>query len=159
MRVFLAYPFTQLLDSNGLLKGESKEFILSSIKQIEQRGHSVFSAQRREDFGEALMTPEIATELDFNEMKNADLVVAFPGQFPISGGVHVELGWASALQKQIILFIHKDERYSPMVDGLHTVTSVTYVEFDDTDSYADLGNKIIEEINRKNQSLISNYIS
>lgn len=146
MRVFLAYPFTQLLNpETGLIDEKNTDFLNNTINQIEELGHSVFSAQFREKFGAELMAPDPATFEDFNEMKGADLAVAFPGQFPISGGVHVELGWGSAFGKPFILFLHKDESYSPMVEGLHTVTPVKYVRFGD-ESQAELTQKIVDEI-------------
>lgn len=132
MRIFFAYPFTQLLNhQSGLIEKENIDFIMRVIKELKGMGHSVFSAQLREEFGAKLMNADSATYEDFNEMRSSDLVLAFPGQFPISGGVHVELGWASALGKRIILFLHKDQDYSPMVEGLHTVSNVKYISFGD----------------------------
>lgn len=148
MRIFLAYPFTQLLNQEtGLIDQANTNFLLETINQLTQFGHSVFSAQFRESFGAKLMEAAPATFEDFNEMKGADLVIAFPGQFPISGGVHVELGWGSALGKPFILFLHKYEDYSPMVEGLHTVTEVKYVRFGD-ETKEELLNKIIDEVRK-----------
>ncbi|MCZ0756138.1 nucleoside 2-deoxyribosyltransferase [Anoxybacillus sp. J5B_2022] len=149
MRIFFAYPFTKLLNSStGIIDEGNTNFILNAVNKLEEMGNSVFSAQCREKFGKELMDPDTATKLDFEEMKNADLVIAFPGQFPISGGVHVELGWASALGKPIIAFLHKDEMYTPMIQGLHTVTNVKYVTFDDNDTDLDIINKIITEVEK-----------
>ena len=64
---------------------------------------------------------------DFKEMKESDVVLAFPGN-PISGGVHIELGWASALNKKIYLFLEKNASYSPLIEGMKTITDVRIVE-------------------------------
>lgn len=45
---------------------------------------------------------------------------------PASGGVHVELGWASANKKDIEIFLNKNSNYSPMVTGLSEITNVHY---------------------------------
>ncbi|MBU7315050.1 MULTISPECIES: nucleoside 2-deoxyribosyltransferase [Paenibacillus] len=147
MRIFLAYPFTKLLDADGNFHESAKHFITNAVKRLEERGHSVFSAQVREVFGEELMEPDLATRLDYQEMGNADLVVAFPGWAPISGGVHVELGWASAKGKPILLFLHEDESYTPMVTGLGMVTQVKPILFGDADMDR-LVDQILEEVDQ-----------
>ncbi|WP_106767830.1 nucleoside 2-deoxyribosyltransferase [Paenibacillus faecalis] len=147
MRVFLAFPFTKLLSANNVFDEFMKNSLLRIIHALEKEGHSVFSAQFREEFGEKLMTPEVATYLDYNEMLNTDLVVAFPGWKPISGGVHVELGWASSMKKPIILFLHEEEDYTPMVTGLYKVTDVHYIKFND-DQIGDLSTMVIENVNK-----------
>ncbi|OKP91075.1 hypothetical protein A3844_04330 [Paenibacillus helianthi] len=153
MRIFLAYPFTQLLNQEtGLIDEKNTNLLLGMIDQIKEMGHTVFSAQFREHFGAKLMEAAPATYEDFKEMEGTDLVVAFPGQFPISGGVHVELGWGSALGKQFIIFLHKDESYSPMVEGLHTLTNVKYVRFG-SETQEELTQKVVDEISVHNKIL------
>jgi len=130
MKIFFAYPFTQLIESKtGLCDDTTVGFINTVIRKFNADGHSVFSAHLREKFGEEIMDAKTATRLDYDEMVTTDMVVAFPGQFPISGGVHVEMGWASALKKPIVLLLHAEQQYSPMIEGLHTVTNVKYIRF------------------------------
>ncbi|MGN7382681.1 Nucleoside 2-deoxyribosyltransferase [Chlamydia abortus] len=155
MRIFLAYPFTQLLREDGLLEGKATSFLNQAIDALTANGYSVFSAQKREAFGLELMTPEVATKLDFIEMQKADLVVAFPGWFPISGGVHVELGWASALSRPLILFLHKEQEYSPLVMGLGTVTQVKEVRFGNEDLDR-LVSMITNEVEAYRKKLLTN---
>lgn len=76
------------------------------------------------------MPPHQCTYLDFEGIKESDVIVAYPGS-PISGGVHIELGWASALNKPIVLLLKKDEEYSPLIIGLHTKTSVFTMFFEE----------------------------
>ena len=45
---------------------------------------------------------DTCTELDFEEMKTADLVVAIPED---SKGTAVELGWASCMKLKYCLFL------------------------------------------------------
>jgi nucleoside 2-deoxyribosyltransferase len=131
MRVFLAYPFTQLLDPiEGVVCGPHQDMIRQVIQCLRSAGCSVFSAQEREAFGADLMPPDVCTRLDLREMREADVVVAFPGENPISGGVHIELGWASAFGKPIVLVLRRDASYSPLLVGLDTVASVSKITHD-----------------------------
>lgn len=130
MKIFLAYPFSQFLDENNVADEKNTEIINLVIDTLEKNGDDVFSAQRREKFGLELMPPHQCTYLDFEGIKESDVIVAYPGS-PISGGVHIELGWASALNKPIVLLLKKDEEYSPLIIGLHTKTSVFTMFFEE----------------------------
>ncbi|WP_240420359.1 nucleoside 2-deoxyribosyltransferase [Paenibacillus periandrae] len=145
MRIFLAFPFTKLLTEDNIFDENMKDFLVNTINALTNKGHSVFSAQLREEFGDKLMTPDVATNLDHMEMCKADLVVAFPGWKPISGGVHVELGWASSMKKPIIAFLHDDQEYTPMITGLHKVTNVEYVHFNDK-SINELTSMVVDNV-------------
>ncbi len=148
MRIFLAYPFTQLLvPESGLVEPRATSFLLTAVEELTRRGHSVFSAHRREAFGKELMAPDVATFLDYEEMCKADYVVAFPGNKLISGGVHIELGWAAAMRKPIAMFLAHTQSYSPLVTGLHKITEVKYIFFhEDGDDV--LVTRVVAEIDR-----------
>ncbi len=93
------------------------------------------------------MTADECTLDDFKEMNESDVILAFPGN-PISGGVHIELGWASALHKKIYIFLEKTANYSPLITGLKTVTDVELVEITEdfsVNSMIDLVEKVIRE--------------
>jgi len=98
-RIFLGHPFTNLL-KNNLVRNETKNRILKIIKLLELKGYDVSCALVREKFGEQLMSHEECTPLDFLEIRKCDIFLAFPSN---SGGVHIELGWASALGNYIVL--------------------------------------------------------
>jgi hypothetical protein len=68
----------------------------------------VFLAHYREKWGKDLMCADECTMDDYREMKLSDYDIAFPGK-PISGGVHIELGWASSMKKNILLMLDKEE--------------------------------------------------
>ncbi len=134
MRVFFAFPFTDLIcPQTHIVDSITRSFIASTIAALTATGHSVFSAHVREKWGAKLCSPGAATCADLSEMRRADLVVAFPGRNSVSGGVHVELGWASALGKAVILFLNDGISYSPLVSGLGAICPcqvVTYTGFD-----------------------------
>lgn len=121
MKIFLAAPFTQYISSDGVMAGDMKELLLELVGCFRDQGWRVFLAHEREDWGRSLYPPETCTPLDLEEMRTAEVVVCIPGT---SGGVHVELGWASALRKPILLLLEEGRSYSPLVQGLHEVTPV-----------------------------------
>lgn len=128
MKFFLAYSFSALIDSKtGLVDEGNKQFLESMRNRILDKKEEVFLAHFREKWGKELMTADECTFDDFKEMNESDVVLAFPGN-PISGGVHIELGWASALKKKIYIFLDKDAAYSPLIEGMKTITDVRIVE-------------------------------
>jgi nucleoside 2-deoxyribosyltransferase len=119
MKIFLGAPFSDYFDGKEFNK-DMKQTIENIVKALKQDGHTVRSAHLRENFGDNLMKAEMCTPLDYQEILDCDLFVAIPSN-PISGGVHIELGWASALQKQVLLCLNDNDTYSPLIHGLHTV--------------------------------------
>lgn len=128
MRIFIAYPFTSKLRENGLLPKEYVEELMTLKRELEKMGNKVILAHEREGWGKDILPPEVCTKLDFEEIVKADLILAYPGN-PPSGGVHIELGWASALGKRIIIIKKSNDNYSPLVDGLWEITSVKYISY------------------------------
>jgi nucleoside 2-deoxyribosyltransferase len=146
MRVFLAFPFTDLVRSDtGMLHTPAIDFISVTVEALKEAGHSVFSAHAREEWGLNLFTPEMAAPADFEEMRRADIVVAFPGHDPISGGVHVELGWASALGKPMVLYLNQGTEYSPLVVGMGALSECIAYRISDY-TQADLPKHIVNAV-------------
>ncbi len=131
MQIFLGAPFTQDINKNtSIVHTHKVNFIINLIEQLEQKGHVVRNAHKREKFGKELMHPLVCTKEDFKEIQDCDLFLAIVGN-PPSGGVQVELGWASALNKRIILLLHEETEYSPLVNGLSSVTDSKIIRFRD----------------------------
>jgi len=137
MRIFLGAPFSNHLKETKF-DSELRNTIESIIFSLKEKGHDVRSAHVREKFGEQLMTPDVCTPLDFKEIQDCDLFIAIPSN-PPSGGVHIELGWASAINKEILMCIHNGGIYSPLIHGLEKVSSVKNIHFD---TYPELVEKI-----------------
>lgn len=130
MRIFFGAPFTKYLDGKtGKVIKEKQEFIEKMICFLEEKGHYARNAHSREKFGKDLMPAHVCTKLDLEEIQQCDLFIAMPGN-PPSGGVHIELGWASAIGKKIILLLRKNGEYSPLIKGLDTVGDVTTIIFE-----------------------------
>lgn len=129
--IFLAGPFLQLLDpATGEMPAGARAPFDVLIKHFEAQGISVHNAHRREAWGAELMRPEECTRLDQEEILKADAMVALPG-FPASPGTHIELGWASAFDKPIVLLLERGREYTFLVQGLHTVAAVESVVYTD----------------------------
>jgi nucleoside 2-deoxyribosyltransferase len=127
MRVFIAYPLAKLISSKTGMMEESHINLIKEMKAyLVSLGHEVFSAHEREKWGKEFNKDDCAS-LDFAEMKRADLLIAFP---ETSGGVHVELGWASAMEKPIIIFLENGKYYSPLVQSMGKIGDIRIVFFE-----------------------------
>lgn len=125
---FLAGPFKSLVDPRtSRMWPEDVRRFEALIGVLEDAGYRVHNAHRREAWGEQFLTPEACTEADYQEIAGCALFVALPGQ-PPSPGTHVEIGWASALGRPIVLLLEEDQEYAFLVRGLHVVADVSTVD-------------------------------
>ncbi len=151
MKVFFAMPYSQLCDTNKYeVKKEYRCFFEKLIKRVKDEGYEYFLAHEREKWGKDYSNAEESTMIDFKTIKECDLVCVIPG-VPNSGGVHVEIGWASSNSKKMNIFLKKDYNYSPMVEGIHLLTDTNYYYYDNdySDALVDL---IIDSIKNRLQS-------
>jgi nucleoside 2-deoxyribosyltransferase len=126
--VFVAGPFYKLVDpETKQMKPEDRSRFERLIGYFETGGWNVFNAHKREHWGEAFLQPEEFTKLDYDEIAASDVVVAVPGP-PASLGTHIELGWASALGKPIVLLLERGEEYALMLYGLGHIAPTVIVE-------------------------------
>jgi nucleoside 2-deoxyribosyltransferase len=121
-RVFLAAPYSQWMDPlSGCVLPLWRDRLDSLRRALMGRGAEVFSAHHNEAWGAQWLAAHLCTPVDFAAMKRADVVCAVVGA-PASGGVAVELGWASALGKPVMLVVPPGDGCSPLILGLGTVT-------------------------------------
>ncbi|MFB6519241.1 nucleoside 2-deoxyribosyltransferase [Streptomyces sp. NPDC056401] len=142
--VFLAGPFKALVDANGAMNTQARTRFETLIERLEADGYHVYNAHRRESWGAKFLTPDECTRLDYDEISASTVFVAFPGH-PASPGTHIEIGWASALGKPIVLLLEEGADHAFLVRGLHTVADVTYLTIGDTESLAD---EVLDTVNR-----------
>ncbi len=130
MKVFISCPFTGLCeDDNYEIKNEYKDFFNKLVEGIKLRGYDYYLAIKRENWGKEHKGPEECTISDFNGVKDSDFLIVIPGNSEskgISGGVHIELGWASALNKKLHILIENNFMYSPVLMGLSVLTDTEY---------------------------------
>jgi len=129
-RIFLAAPFKQLMTAEQVIDSENKNLINRMIDLLESHHFVVDNAHKREDWGKNMMTPNQCTQADFQAIKNCQLFMAFPGT-PASPGTHIEIGWASAFEKPIVLLLQKETTYAYLVSGLGAIGNVKYLYYED----------------------------
>lgn len=130
MKVFLAMPYSQLCNNKYEVKSKYKEFFFRLTDELKKMNCEYFLAHERENWGKMYSSAEESTIIDYKTIKSVDLVCIIPG-VPNSGGVHVEMGWASANKKPLKIFLKNDYFYSPMVTGIHSLTKTDYIYYNE----------------------------
>ena len=125
-KIFIACPILKYIDGDKFINNDFKIFIEELYNVCQKHASKVFLALRREEYGKKLMK-DTCTELDFEEMKTTDLVVAIPED---SKGTAVELGWASCMKIKILLLLDSNQRYTPLISGLKDITDVETIWYD-----------------------------
>ena len=140
-KIFIACPISKYLNNQEFINDELKMFIENLYDICNKYANKVFLALRREEYGKKLMK-DICTKLDFEEMKTTNMIVAIPED---SKGTGVELGWASCMNKKIILILDCNQRYTPLITGLNDITDTEIVWY----------NKILDKtiLNKVNNNL------
>jgi hypothetical protein len=147
--VFIGGPFLGLVDPvTGVLPMEQRTRFSDLIDYFERRGVTVHNAHRREDWGARSLGATEATELDYAEIAKSDLFVAYPGA-PASPGTHVEIGWASALGKPMILLLGVGHSYAFLVTGLSRIANVEYIRFEQPAEICELLDNSIRRVVRR----------
>ena len=128
-KIFLAGPFKALVNKDTQIMSDEHIGPFSAIiNHFEDKGWSVHCAHKREKWGREFMTPAECTTIDYEEISKCDYFVAFPG-VPASPGTHIELGWASAMKKRIILLLEEGQEYAYLVQGLDEITSIKKIYY------------------------------
>lgn len=147
MKAYIAAPYTsksvtQNNLSHGKITDSSYLNFLDSIESVVRAsGVQTFLPHRDlHNWGEADLTEEEIGRKSMEELKNSDLLIAYPEE---SVGVNIELGWASAFKKKILILINENSRISIMYLGLKGVTDSKIIRFK---GIMDLRTKLREEL-------------
>ncbi len=132
-RVFLSAPLTQYLgvDAASMLDGFRRVWA-GVADELERCGHDVFSAHKREAWGAAIDSAAVALKADVEGLIDTDVVIAYVG-CPPSPGVQLEIGYALAAQKDLVVFIDRDQSVPYLVRGLSDMRRATVVEIENMD--------------------------
>lgn len=130
-KIFIACPISKYLTSDGMDRN-FEIFIKKVYKICNKYSNKVFLALEREQYGKNKMYGSDCTMADYNEMKNTDILVAIPEN---SMGVSVEIGWASAMGKKIIVFCDKKYHQSELVKSINSITEGKKINIDSTNGY------------------------
>ncbi len=128
MKIFLTGPMTKLQDP---ITHEFSEKHIKRIKRmisfLEAKGHEIKNAHKDEEFGRNMPSFSVMVKRDYDAIEWCDLLFAYP----ISRGVCVEVGYAHALRKKIILLIREGKYFTPMIRGMEQYDNIEIIRFSD----------------------------
>ncbi len=152
MKAYISAPFTSksIAQSNphrGEINDTSYMNFLDLIESVlRSLGFQTFLPHRDlHNWGKDKLAEGEVGRRSMEELKNADLLVAYPEQ---SVGVNIELGWASAFKKKVLILLNENDRISIMHSGLVGVTDSKIIRFRDI---MDLRMKLSEELSNIKQ--------
>ena len=125
-KVFISCPFIKYISGTNCINENYRKFTEDLYELCLMYVPEVFMALKREDYGKKPIK-DYSCSMDLEELKESDLVIAIPDD---SMGVAVELGWASALGKYIVVLLNKQQKYSPLVKNITTVTKGQIIWFE-----------------------------
>lgn len=135
--VFVGGPIQYALGPNGEFDARLREIQDTVITILQDAGFRLLSAHRFEMFGEmdTVGREHEVCARDFTWMRQCDIFVAVlpcdhVGTPVRTDGTCVELGWAAALEKPIIVINSAGGEYSHLVAGLGAVASVHHVDIE-----------------------------
>jgi hypothetical protein len=127
VKAFVVCPLTKYVGETGEREVDDsyRRFVEGLHDLLARACGEVFAAVREEGWGERLLPPAIRAARDFEELRSADVVVAWPED---SCGCALELGWASALGKPVVLILDGAvPPPTPLLLGLHALPGEGYV--------------------------------
>ena len=140
--IMLASPIGKYLTQEGVKEdfGQAMKEIYSYIENYTDK---IAFSLKREEYGKKKMWGDVCTPLDYEDIKNCKYLIAFPED---SCGVAVELGWASAMQKEMLVFVDENHRTSELVKYINLVTSAKVVTINTINGYEAVMPTIKKEI-------------
>ncbi len=133
-RVYIAAPFRRVAEpvagrEYGRIRDRSAINMLESIAlALSSAGfRTCLPHKERGGWGEVDIPVGDVAEMCFREVAASDIVLAVPGR---SRGVHVELGYAAALGKRLVILTQKRETPSQFVHGLRNSTQVVWLVYE-----------------------------
>jgi nucleoside 2-deoxyribosyltransferase len=112
-----------------------RQLISNCLNAIEKAGFEVLSAHRFEDFGNLDVSGQYfdVTKRDHNWMTEADIFIPIlpndlENKIIRTDGTCVEIGWASAMKKPIVLIRCLDSEHSHLIKGIDAVTNVIEID-------------------------------
>ena len=143
-KIYLASPI-----SKYVRKGMNKDYTetMDNIFKLLSNYGETYYPLKKEAYGEdkTAGSGNVCTKIDFDKVNEADLIVAFPED---SQGVSVEIGWASSVNKKILIFIDKNYHQSELIRFIDTITPTVKVNIDTINGYKNIEKQILNEINK-----------
>lgn len=141
-QIYISAPFRRYSSEiegreYGILYSENYRQFLEKVEQlIKELGFKVCLPHRDEGlWGNIYIPPEEITEICFNLIRSSEILVVFPGK---SRGVHIEIGYAAALGKKMLVFLHEGEKESTLLRGISRITEMKMFRYKSTDEIMDI---------------------
>lgn len=145
-KIFIACPISKYLNKNEFTNRDFKEYIQGIHSICKRYTDNVFFALEREKFGLNRMEDHVCTKLDYYEMIDSDIVVVIPED---SQGVAVEVGWASAMKKNIIMILDECFSTSPLINAINEVTDAKVIKTSSNNGYSVAKEFVYEELKKQ----------
>lgn len=133
--IFIGGPIQYAISPIGEFAPAIRQILETTLTALTEAGFQIRSAHRYEEYGKIDTTNEAhqVCARDFAWMCECDMFIAIlpaaGNEYPIrTDGTCVELGWASAMKKPIVLVRSHIVNYSHLVKGLPAVGIVEDVE-------------------------------
>ena len=130
--VFIAGPFTNALNRSSKFDNIVKEHIEYIIEVVISSGHKYFSAHMRENWGVNLDSPDSLAQTDINEMRHCSHLIVYWGK-KISIGVCIEIGFAIACNKPVLLIKNINSIESDFYKGLISLGHIKEVHWNNNE--------------------------
>ena len=144
MKIYLASPISKYV-RNGM--NEDYTETMDNVYKLLCNYGETYYPLKKEAYGsdKTAGSGDVCTKIDFDKVNEADLIVAFPED---SQGVSVEIGWASSVNKKILIFIDKNYHQSELIRFIDTITPTVKVNIDTVKGYKNVEKQILNEINK-----------
>lgn len=144
MKIYLASPISKYV-RNGM--NEDYTETMDNVYKLLCNYGKTYYPLKKEAYGadKTAGSGDVCTKIDFDKVNESDLIVAFPED---SQGVSVEIGWASSVNKKILIFIDKNYHQSELIRFIDTITPTVKVNIDTVKGYKNVEKQILNEINK-----------
>jgi len=135
-KAYIAAPFTEKsvdklkTQAYGEIKDVSYRNFLEVIEStLKETGFNTFLPHRDiHKWGSVYIEPGAVVKKSLEALNSCDLLVTYPEK---SAGANIEIGWASAFNKKIIVLLHEKEIPSLMQVGLEGLNDTKILRFKD----------------------------
>lgn len=141
-RLFIACPISKYLTEDGINK-DFEDFIKELVSLCRKHFKEVYIALEREEYGKRKMYGSICTILDFRKIETIDTLLAIPEN---SMGASIEIGWASALEKEVIVVTDKKYKQSELVKSINCITEGTTINIDSSNGYKIVKRRLFKKL-------------
>ena len=140
--LFIACPISKYLTKTGIDK-DFETFIKELVNLCRKHFKEVYIALEREEYGKKKMYGSICTILDYRKIETIDVLLAIPED---SMGASIEIGWASALEKEVIVVTDKKYKQSELVKSINCITNGITINIDSSNGYSKEKNILFKKL-------------